>query len=114
MKNSVRRETVASVNPPSRPASAPSGTPISSARNVEPSPTASDDWPPLSRRRNSSRPSVSAEPSTNSVVSFAATASAVLVPLATCVHGPTGFNASPFANGNWSFAPCPSTRTRIG
>ena len=64
---------------------------------------------PLSSRRNSSRPSVPSEPSTNSVLSFAASASAVLRPFATCVHGPTGLSASPFANGNWSFGPCPSS-----
>jgi hypothetical protein len=100
MKNSVSRDTVASVQPPNRPASAPSGTPISNASKVAPSATSSDDWPPFSNRRNSSRPRVLSEPSTNSVVSFAAIASAVLVPFRTCVHGPTGFKASPFAKGN--------------
>jgi len=114
MKNSVSRETAASVQPPSRPASAPSGTPSKRAIKVEPIPTSSELWPPFSSRRNSSRPSVLSEPSTNNVVSFAAIAAAVFVPFRTCVHGPTGFSASPFANGNWSFAPCPSARANSG
>src|SRR5438046_520596 len=79
MKNSVSRETAESVKPPSRPARAPSGTPIRSASIVEPSLTSSDVWPPFSSRRSSSRPSVPSEPSTNSVVSRVAKAAAVFV-----------------------------------